>query len=134
MPEQPKQEVVIDSNSNVGSVTQIVRWSVPTILVIAVLVIAITVVSGYNLRLLTTTEATPMLMPSTVQTPFPTPLPTSTPIFSLTLTPTQMPIVTPTHIAFESSGRIAFTSGRDGHEDIYGIDVDGTNETRLTAV
>ena len=84
-----------------------------------------------------------------------TPVPADTP--TATATPTPMPVITPlpgqpfvvenkaTAVALRGTpmptatsapavtkGRIAFTSDRDGHAEIYVMNADGTDQTRLT--
>ena len=52
MPKHSEQKVIVDENGSVGSITQIVRFGIPTILIVAVVAIAVVVVSGYDLRTL----------------------------------------------------------------------------------
>jgi len=52
MSRHSKQKVVVDNTSSVGNITQIVRFGVPTALVLSVLAIAVAIVSGYDLRTL----------------------------------------------------------------------------------
>ena len=72
---------------------------------------------------------------STTPTPTPTPTPTATP--TPTPTPAATPTPTPTATPAPSpgpgtNGKIAFTSDRDGNREIYVMNVDGTNQVRLT--
>jgi Tol biopolymer transport system component len=50
---------------------------------------------------------------------------------TLTLTPTASPSHTP-NSSSKGSGRILFVSDRDGNQEIYVMDFDGQNKTRLT--
>jgi uncharacterized repeat protein (TIGR01451 family) len=59
--------------------------------------------------------------------PTPTPTPASTP----TPQPTPAPTPAPTPIS-SVNGRIAYSSVMGGNQDIYLMDADGTNQTRLT--
>ena len=60
-------------------------------------------------------------------TPTPTPTPTAT------ATPTPMPTPTPIPSpALRANGKIAFTSERDGNQEIYVMNADGTNQIRIT--
>ena len=67
-------------------------------------------------------------------TPVPTPTPTPTPV----PTPTPTPTPTATSADNDSSSwpldgsKIAFSSNRDGNLEIYVMDADGSNQTRLT--
>lgn len=95
MAKQSEQKVIVDKNSNVGSITQVVRLGIPTVLVIAVLAIAVVTVSGYDLRTLLTNPAelgidtqnsNPeklTLPPSPIQTSSVAVLPTRTPFEKL---------------------------------------------------
>ena len=50
MDRKAEQIVNVSEGSHVGTVTQIMRFGIPTIVVIAVILIAIATVSGYNIR------------------------------------------------------------------------------------
>jgi tetratricopeptide (TPR) repeat protein len=52
MPKRPEQKVIVEENSKVDSITQIVNVGVPLILIGAVVGIAVVMVSGYDLRTL----------------------------------------------------------------------------------
>lgn len=100
MSKQSKQKIVIDDSSNVGSITQIVRFGIPTILIIAIVAIAVVIVSGYDLRAIVafvvpTPTATYTPMATLTHTPTatltPTLVPTSTPSATSTNTPTLIP-------------------------------------------
>ena len=80
--------------------------------------------------------------PTVVATPTPTPTPTPvvvivtatpspapTPSPTPTITPTPTPTPTPTG----DGGKIAFHSDRDGDREIYLMNPDGSNQTRLTS-
>lgn len=83
MPKYSKQAVKVNDNSYVGSITQIARFGLPTILVIAIVAIAIVEVSGYDLRTIIETshntetqissgssvEATPEEIPTDIRGP-----------------------------------------------------------------
>lgn len=69
---------------------------------------------------------TPTPTNTVVSTMTRTPKPTITP--TLTLTPTQTPVPTP----MGGGSQIAFSTDRDGNWEIYRMDSDGTNPTRLT--
>lgn len=71
--------------------------------------------------------ATPPMLTLTAS-PQPTATPTST--FTPSPSATPQPTATPTVAAF--SGRIVFVSYRDGDEEIYVMNADGTEQTRLT--
>ncbi|MFX0206716.1 MAG: tetratricopeptide repeat protein [Candidatus Hodarchaeota archaeon] len=47
-----KQTVTVEDNSRVGNVTQIMRFTIPAILIISIVLITIVMVSGYDLRTL----------------------------------------------------------------------------------
>ena len=84
-----------------------------------------------------TPTATPTHTPVPTATPTPTLVPTATPTPTATNTPTATPTHTPVPTATPTptplTGRIAFESGRDGGEgDIYVMNADGSNVTRLT--
>jgi Tol biopolymer transport system component len=66
-------------------------------------------------------ETTPTLAPTA--TPKPTPSPTPLP----TTTPSPTPAPPPRHV-----NKIAFVSRRDGNSEIYTMNADGSNQTRLT--
>jgi Tol biopolymer transport system component len=76
----------------------------------------------------TTPSATPSTAPSTTSTATPTPTPTGTP------TPTSSPTSTPTatRTPLPSSKGLAFASNRDGNVELYVMDDEGGNVTRLT--
>ncbi len=92
-------------------------------------------VGGRWQRLPTSSSPTPA--PTTTPTPTPvftsTPIPTATPTATATATPigapTPTPTATPTPVG---NGRIAFFSVRDGDGDIYLMEGNGSNPTRLT--
>jgi tol-pal system beta propeller repeat protein TolB len=69
-----------------------------------------------------TPTATNTFLPTMTRTPKPTITPT------LTLTPTQTPVPTP----MGGGSQIAFSTNRDGNWEIYRMDSDGANPTRLT--
>jgi Tol biopolymer transport system component len=80
---------------------------------------------------------TPKLTPSATETPTSTDTPTSTlthtpkPTPTRTRTPTpRPPTSTPSPVPYQ--GRIAFASDRDGSFEIYTMNADGSNQTRLT--
>ncbi|MDP6548834.1 MAG: hypothetical protein QF659_02020, partial [Dehalococcoidia bacterium] len=79
---------------------------------------------------------TPTLTPGPTPTPTPTlapgVTPTVTPTATATPTPTPTPAPTNTPTPAPASGRIAFESNRDGNREIYVMDADGSNQTRLT--
>ena len=99
-----------------------------------------------------TETATPGVKPTTAPTPMDTPNPTSTPTPAHTSTPTPEPTPTPVRspqpsAAFAVSelavdgfaptwsrdgSKIAFSSLQNGNTDIYVMDADGTNITRIT--
>jgi len=62
------------------------------------------------------------------ETPTPTPEPTPTPDPSPTASPTPAP--TPIQL---SGGKIAFTSNRDGNQEVYVMNADGSNQTNLSS-
>jgi len=73
--------------------------------------------------------------PTPTQTPgvTPTPTPTVTPPPSPTPTPTITPTPVPTPILPPAgNGKIVFNASRDGNFEIYVMDPDGANQTRLT--
>jgi serine/threonine protein kinase len=77
---------------------------------------------------------TPML-PTDTSRPTDTPvLPTDTPPPTVApVAPTDTPIPpTPALLSLSTSGRIAFESFRDGNWEIYVMNADGSNQTRLT--
>lgn len=83
---------------------------------------------GASLMLLLASCSTPSVVPTTTL-----PFETFTPLPTRTITPTQTltPTITPTPIG-GGSGKIVFVSERDGNPEIYTINTDGTNLTRLT--
>ena len=84
--------------------------------------------------------AVPTATPTPVPTPTPQPPgePTHTPTLTPTITPTPTPsptptpTPTPTPAPTPSGGRIVFYSDRDGNNEIYVMQADGSNQTRLT--
>ena len=76
-----------------------------------------------------TATFTPTHTPTPTATATPTPTHTPTPTATATPTPTHTPTATPTP-PFE--GRIAFTSDRDGNDEIYAMNADGSGAVRLT--
>ena len=63
----------------------------------------------------------------------PTPLPTFPPIPDpWAATPTALPTATPAAMPQSSGGRIVFVSNRDGNPEIYTMNADGSDVTRLT--
>lgn len=83
-----------------------------------------------------TPSLTPVPTPTPTPAPNPTPTPTATPTPSVTPNPTPTPVPptpTPTPAPiFNDNGRIVFTSSRDGNREIYVMNADGTDQTRLT--
>lgn len=67
-----------------------------------------------------------------VQVPRPQPTPTPTATIEPTATPTPTPTAVPTPTAEPGPGKIAFVSTRDGQTEIYAMNIDGSNQTRLT--
>ncbi|MEK7435041.1 MAG: hypothetical protein AABZ74_18065, partial [Cyanobacteriota bacterium] len=73
----------------------------------------------------------PSPTPVPTDTPIPTPTtsvdisPTPTPIATPTATPVPTPIPTPLEV-------LAFSSDRDGNRELYTMNIDGTNQQRLT--
>ncbi len=63
----------------------------------------------------------PAFLPTSTPMPTPTPLP-----------PTGMPTLPPQLAALTGLGRIVFSSARDGDDEIYVMNNDGTNPVRLT--
>jgi serine/threonine protein kinase len=92
-----------------------------------------------------TPTETPTFTPAATDTPVPTstltltatatatltytPVPTFTPFPTATPTPTALPSATPFG---GGSGQIAFVSERDGNREIYLMNSDGSNQSRLT--
>ena len=72
----------------------------------------------------------PGSLPTATPAPKPTPAPTAT--LAPGIPPTVTPTPTPTPTPVPSSGRIAFYSDRHGNQEIYVMDADGSNVTRLT--
>ena len=88
-------------------------------------------VGGGGLKQLTNTggyAAHPAWQPLT---PIPTPVPTPTPTPTVNPTPTPTPTPTPKP-TLRANGKIAFASDRDGNREIYLMNLDGTNQVRLT--
>ena len=77
---------------------------------------------------------TPIPSPTPVHTPTPTPVPpTPTPVPpTQTPIPSPTPVPTPTSTPVPASGKIAFSSRRDGNAEIYVMSADGSGQTRLT--
>ena len=74
----------------------------------------------------------PTPVPGATATPVPpTPTPTPTPTLTPTPTPTSTPTPTPTP-SLPASGKLVFNSFRDGNEEIYSMNADGSSELRLT--
>ena len=71
-----------------------------------------------------------IIPPSPTNTPIPTSTTAPTPIPPNT--PIPPPTTVPTATLIPSSGRIAFSSDRDGNSDIYVMNTDGSGLTRLT--
>ncbi len=69
-----------------------------------------------------TPAAAPAVKATTAVSPTPVPAPTAAP---LTAPPPPGPV--------SSDGRIAFSSARDGNHEIYVMDADGSDQTRLTS-
>jgi hypothetical protein len=68
-----------------------------------------------------------------IPTPSPTGPPTATPPPTARPTSTSVPTATPSPMpSGGGTGRIAFTSNRDGNEEIYVMNADGSGQTRLT--
>jgi Tol biopolymer transport system component len=67
-----------------------------------------------------------------VPTPVPTAVPTAVPTPTPTSVPTSTPTPTPTPIPAPTGGKIAFTSSRDGNDEIYVMNADGSSQTRIT--
>ncbi|MEY2490841.1 MAG: hypothetical protein QOC70_2783 [Verrucomicrobiota bacterium] len=74
-----------------------------------------------------TPTPTPTLTPGVTATPTPTSTPAPTP----TPTPTPSPVPTP-FLPPAGNGKIVFNASRDGNVEIYVMDSDGSNQTRLT--
>lgn len=77
----------------------------------------------------------PTVTPSPTPVPTPTPIPTVTPTATAIATPSAVPTVTPTATPAHTpvgNGKIAFFSTRDGTGEIYLMEGDGSNPTRLT--
>lgn len=72
--------------------------------------------------------ATFIVSPPPEETPTPTPEPTPTPDPSPTATPTPAP--TPIQL---SGGKIAFTSNRDGNQEVYVMNADGSDQTNISS-
>ncbi|HEV2842922.1 MAG TPA: DUF5050 domain-containing protein [Chthoniobacterales bacterium] len=72
-----------------------------------------------------TPTPTPGVTPTPSATPTPPPLATPTP--TVTPTPVPTPILPPA-----ANGKIVFDASRDGNFEIYVMDPDGANQTRLT--
>ena len=74
-----------------------------------------------------------LILPGTI-VPTPTPVPSPTPTLAPGVTPTitPAPTATPTPVPTSGSEMIIFYSDRDGNREIYSIDVDGSNLTRIT--
>lgn len=68
----------------------------------------------------------PTITPTPTHTSVPTA--TNTPIPTPTLTPSQTPVPTP----MGGGSKIAFSTNRDGNWEIYSMDSNGTEQTRLT--
>ncbi len=80
-----------------------------------------------------TPSITPGLTPTPTPTLPPSPSPTTTPSATPTPTPTATPSPVPTPILPPGgNGKIAFVTQRDGFYEIYVMDPDGANQTRLT--
>jgi TolB protein len=84
-----------------------------------------------------TPEPTATPAPEPTATPVPEPTATPAPVPTATPVPTAAPTATPTPIPTAPptaglSGKIAFTSTRDGNAEIYVMNADGSNQTRLT--
>jgi Tol biopolymer transport system component len=62
-----------------------------------------------------------------------TPLPTEAPMPSATATPEPTPTGEPTPLPFSASGEIAFTSAGRGNNDVYIMDIGGSNLRQLTS-
>ncbi len=77
-----------------------------------------------------TDTPTPTATATPTATPTNTPTPTPTPTATATATPTSTPTATATPVV--PTGRIAFSATHDGNSDIYVINADGTDRTRLT--
>lgn len=95
-PEKDISQVAGSRAIQVGKVLGdlVVQFKIPLILVIAVGVIAMVLVSGYDLRTLYA-ALYPTITPTSTLTPTPTLLPTQTSTPTLIPTPTQIPTVTP---------------------------------------
>lgn len=50
MPKEVKQKAIIESGASVGTITQIVRVGIPLLVIIAIILIALTQMTGYDLR------------------------------------------------------------------------------------
>lgn len=98
MSKRPEQKVVIKGGSKVDNVTQqITLFKITTILVIAIIAIAVVVISGYDLRtILALVVPTPTATHIPTATMTFTPTSTSTPTLTPTSTSTPTPTTTPT--------------------------------------
>ena len=78
---------------------------------------------------------TPTIVPTPTAVPTATLMPTNTPTPTATQTPTPSPTATPTPTPSPTVtpvNQIAFVTNKDGNYEIYKMNSDGSNQTRLT--
>jgi TolB protein len=100
------------------------RLSVKSLFKTGLLLVVFLATTGCGPHKLLGLTVTPMLTKTVAPTATNTPAPTRTP----TRTPTQTPIPTP----MGGGSQIAFSTDRDGNWEIYRMDSNGGNSTRLT--
>ena len=109
------------------------RWA---LIVVAILLIGL--ISGLAVLDRRPTSSAPTTIPASTATLAPTitPVPTVTPAPIVTAVPTSLVVVLPTTppqpTPFGGGQHIAFVSTRDGNEEIYVMNTDGTGQTNLS--
>ena len=147
----PTTPIRLNRQSFLKTLTSLRSYRLPR-WVIGLMILSLVLLSGWQLlrprqpagSLQPTATATIPLATSTLDPPTPVPAtstqeiliavatPTDTPTPTITPTPSSTPTATPTATTPPPTNRIVFQSNRDGDYDLYIMDIDGDNQTRLT--